>query len=67
MRRDYSELRKKIRSVYVKLEDFAKDMGMATGTLSLKLSGKSEWSRAEIERAATLLGLTPDEILHHFF
>lgn len=67
MRLDYSEFRKKIRGVYVKLEDFAKDIGMATGTLSLKLSGRSEWSRGEIEKAATLLGLTPDEILHYFF
>lgn len=67
MGRDYSDLRKKIRSIYEKLEDFAKDMGMSKGTLSLKLSGKSEWSRAEIERAATLLKLNPNEIIHHFF
>lgn len=67
MTRDYSEFRKKIRSVYLRLEDFAKDMNMATGTLSHKISGKSEWSRAEIEKAAELLDLTPNEILHYFF
>ena len=67
MKRDYSELRKKIRSIYLRLEDFAKDMNITSGTLSLKLSGKSEWSRAEIEKTADLLDLTPDEILLYFF
>lgn len=67
MRRDYSELRKKIRGKYLRLEDFARDLGVTPSTLTLKLSGKSEWSRAEIERTADLLDLTPDEILLYFF
>ncbi|MBQ6906190.1 MAG: DUF739 family protein [Clostridia bacterium] len=67
MRRDYTELRKKIRGKYLKLEDFAKDLGISVGTLTLKLAGKSEWSRMEIERTAILLDLTPDEILEYFF
>ena len=67
MNRDYSELRKKIRGKYLRLEDFAKDLGITAGTLTFKLSGKSEWSRAEIEKAAELLELTPNEILHYFF
>lgn len=67
MRRDYSELRKKIRGKYLRLEDFAEDIGMTAGTLSRKLKGKTEWSRAEIEKTADLLGLAPDKILEYFF
>ena len=67
MKRKYAEFRKRILSKYLRLGDFAKDMGMTHGTLTLKISGKSEWSRAEIEKSADLLDLTPDEILLYFF
>lgn len=67
MKNNYSELRKKIRGKYLRLEDFARDLGITSGTLTLKLSGKSEWSRAEIVKTAELLDLTPDEILEYFF
>lgn len=67
MKQDYSGLRKKIRGVYVNLDDFAKDLGITAGTLSRKLAGKSEWTRPQIEKSAILLGLTPDDIIHYFF
>lgn len=67
MNRDYYELRQKIRGKYPRIGDFAKAIGMAKGTLSRKLTGKSEWSRAEMEKTAELLDLTPDEILRYFF
>lgn len=67
MSRCYHDLRLRIRGKYARLADFANAIGVTTGTLSLKLRGKSEWSRAEIEKAANLLGLTPDEILNYFF
>ena len=67
MGRDYYELRQRIRGKYARIGDFAKALGIASGTLSLKLMGKSEWSRAEIEKTAELLDLTPDEIMRYFF
>ena len=67
MKRDYSELRKRIRSIYPRLADFAKDMGMTPSTLSLKLTGRSEWTRVEIEKVRRLLGLTVEELLFYFF
>lgn len=67
MERDYSELRRRIRGTYPRLADFAKDMGMTPSTLSLKLAGKSEWTRVEIEKVRTLLKLTIEELLRYFF
>ena len=67
MAHDYHDLRLRIRGKYARLTEFAKALGITTGTLSLKLRGKSEWSRAEIEKIAELLNLTPDEILLYFF
>lgn len=67
MNRDYYDLRQRIRGKYARIGDFAKALGVSRGTLSLKLMGKSEWSRAEIEKAAELLDLTPDEIMRYFF
>ena len=67
MAREYYELRMRIRGKYARIEDFAKALGMTKGTLGLKLAGKSEWKRAEIEKVAELLELTPDEILRYFF
>lgn len=67
MNRDYYELRQRIRGKYARIGDFAKALGVSPGTLSHKLMGKSEWSRAEIENAAELLELTPAEIMRYFF
>ena len=67
MGRDYYELRQRIRGKYPRIGDFAKALGMAKGTLSRKLQGRSEWDREEMVQVAELLGFTPDEILYHFF
>ena len=67
MAHDYYELRQKIRGKYARIGDFASAVGITQGTLSLKLSGRSEWKRAEMIRAAELLNLTPEEILQYFF
>lgn len=67
MRREYYEIRQKIRGKYRRMEDFAKDLGITQGTLSSKLMGKSEWTRAEIEKLAQLLELDPVDIIKYFF
>ena len=67
MNRDYDMLRKRILGQYGSLGEFAKRMGMTPSTLSKKLAGASDWSRVEIENAAELLTLTPDEVWLIFF
>ena len=67
MGRDYSDLIMKIRGKYLKLEDFAKDLGINSTTLKSKLTGRTDWKREEMMKAAELLDLTSEEILHYFF
>lgn len=67
MGRDYTALILKIRGKYLKLEDFANDLGITVCTLRNKLSGRNDWKREEMIKAAELLDLTPEEILAIFF
>ena len=63
----YAKLRGKIREVYGVQEAFAAGMDMNKSTLSQKLNGKSEWTRAEIETACLLLSIPVDEVPAYFF
>lgn len=63
----YSKLRGKIREVFGTQEAFASEMGMDCSTLSLKLNGKSEWTRLEIEKACDLLFIPVVEVHLYFF
>lgn len=62
----YPKLRGAIREKFGTQEAFAKALGMHSTTLSAKLSGKTDWTRQEIEAAARLLSL-PGEELHAYF
>ena len=53
----YPEVSGAIRAKYGNQEAFAKDMGMHPVTLSMKLRGKRDWTRAEMELACRLLDL----------
>lgn len=63
----YAKLRGKIKEKYGTQHCFALAMKMDKSTLSLKLSGKSEWSRGEIEKACELLGICIEEVYEYFF
>ena len=67
MEKDYQELCMKIRGKYLRIEDFATDLGISVTTLNSKLTGKTDWKREEMVKAAEMLDMTPDEILHYFF
>jgi hypothetical protein len=67
MAKDYEALRRRILGKFGSLGAFADSMGFTASTLSCKLNGKSDWTRAEIEKAAELLELTPEEVLEYFF
>lgn len=64
---NYSKLRGKIKEVFGRQDDFAVEMGMDRSTLSLKLNGKSDWTRLEIEKACLLLGIPVEEVHAYFF
>lgn len=54
----YAELRGAIRAKFGTQEAFAKAMGMHYSTLSSKLRGMTDWTRAEMARACELLDIS---------
>ena len=63
----YAALRGRIREKYGTQEAFAKAMDMSPTTLSAKLNRKTDWTRAEIERACDLLDIPIVEAPEYFF
>lgn len=63
----YAKLRGRIREKYGTQEAFASAMGIRSATLSAKLQGKTDWTRAEIERACRLLDIAISELHEYFF
>lgn len=66
-RYDYRELQGDIRREYGTQGAFAKAMGMADATLSLKLNNKAEWSQDEMTLAIKLLHVGVEKIEPYFF
>ena len=64
---NYSELQGAIKKVFGVQSAFAKAMGMADSTLSLKLNNKAEWSQEEMFLAVKLLGEDSSMIKPYFF
>lgn len=63
----YDELRGRIRAKFRTQEAFAKALGINPTTLSIKLCGKRDWKREEVERAQKLLDIPPGEVSIYFF
>lgn len=63
----YPKLRGAIREKFGTQEAFAKAMGKSMGTISCKLTGKTEWDRQEIEDACRLLDIPLSEAHAYFF
>lgn len=66
-RYDYSELLGDIKRVFGAQSAFAKAMGMAESTLSLKLNNKAEWSQDEMMLAVNLLQTGTAKVKPYFF
>lgn len=66
-RYDYSELLGDIKRVFGAQSAFAKAMGMAESTLSLKLNNKAEWSQEEMMLAVSLLNAEHSKVGPYFF
>lgn len=63
----YAKLRGRIREKFKTQDAFAKAMEMNPASLSSKLTGKTEWTRAEIEKACVLLEIPLAEAHLYFF
>lgn len=63
----FSKLRGRIREIFGTQEAFAVAMDMSPGTLSCKLTGKTEWTKSEIEKACNLLEIPVENIHEYFF
>ena len=63
----YAKLRGKIREVFGTQDAFADYMGMNAATLSAKLNGKTDWTRAEMEKACPALHIALTEMHIYFF
>lgn len=63
----YAKLRGLIREKFGTQDAFAKAMDMNPASMSSKLTGKTEWTRAEIEKACILLEIPLAEAYLYFF
>lgn len=63
----YPKLRGRIREKFGTQEAFAEAMGKNATTVSNKLSGKTEWTRQEIETVCDLLDIPLAEAHNYFF
>lgn len=64
---NYRKLRGKIVEVFETQGNFAVAMELSERTISLKLQGKIYFNQSEILRAASLLGVSENEIPLYFF
>lgn len=64
---NFSKLRGKIVEVYGTIQAFAGAIGITPLSVGKKLSGKSEWTRDEIMKSCSALGIKTADILEYFF
>ena len=64
---DFSKLRGRIKEIYGTESSFSRAMGMNRCTISAKLNHQSEWTRADIEKACTLLNIPLGDVESYFF
>ena len=64
---DYNKLKGKIKEKYSTQEDFSKAINMSRTSLSLRLSGKLDFSQSEIDLAIKKFGLNGKDIPEYFF
>lgn len=65
--RKFGKLREKIKLVFGTQEAFAEAMGLNRATLNAKLNSKATWTAEEIDKACSLLDISPAEIGEYFF
>lgn len=64
---DYSKLRGAIREKTKTQEQFAKMLGISKGSLSAKLSGKSDFSHSQMYNSMKILNIDVKDLDEYFF
>ena len=64
---DLNKIRGRIREKLGSEQEFTKQMGLTPKPISLKLNGKIEFKRSEIERACKILEIASSEVSEYFF
>lgn len=64
---NYKKLRGKIRERFKTQENFAKELGISSVTLSAKLNNRVEFTRLEIDKSCEILGISKTAIPEFFF
>lgn len=64
---NHDELRGRIRARYLNQAAFAKAVGMAPATVSLKLCGKRTWTVEEVRQVCAALAIPMEEAHLYFF
>lgn len=67
MQYNYNALRGKIREVFGTQEAFAAAIKMSNTTLTAKLQGRTDWKRADMERALKALDIPVTDVGLYFF
>lgn len=67
MSANYAKLRGRIREKYGRQNDFAAVLHIDRSTLSLKLNGKRDWTREEIEKSCVALDIPLADAHYYFF
>ena len=63
----HNKLRGAIREKYGTQEAFAEAIKLNPSTLSSRLTGKTDWSKTEMENAAKLLDINIEDLHSYFF
>lgn len=67
MKYSNKKLRGKIREKFGTEKEFAKHLNITSTTVSLKLNGKGDWTRSEMEKIVNVLSVKREEIMKYFF
>jgi hypothetical protein len=64
---NFEKLEQRINEVFGSNEVFGKELGLSGEEITSRLGGDGEFTLSEIEKAAKLLKITPEEISSYFF
>lgn len=63
----YNKLRGRIVEKYGSQKEFSKAFGISENAFSLKMNCKTEFSQSDMDKIATMLGISLDEYGEYFF
>lgn len=64
---DYSKLKGRIKEVLGTQDEYAEKIGLSRTSLSLRLTGKRDFTQYEIRKSCDVLEFNPSEIPSYFF